>query len=157
MAIDATRSTIFSHHGDSSSATTEPRAEHFREHISTSDRDLVMMTMKLKLKKNMRSHGSKLRGELKFSLEKLRDTEVADLFEATIECKYAALNLLEENKDNLTEGTRRVLVATASEAEALGKAMMKKAPWMTNDIRDLCHRRRSLEKRRTEGSLAMQK
>ena len=55
--------------------------------------------MKLKLKQNFQSHGSRL----KFSLEKLKDPEVADLFEATIGGKFAELNLLEENIDNLTE------------------------------------------------------
>ena len=90
-----------------------------------------MMTMKLKLKQ--------------------KDQEVAGLLEATIRGKFAALNLLEENIDNITE---RALVATAS--EVLGKTMGKKKPWMTNDILDLCYRRRSPKKRRKEGPLAMQ-
>ena len=38
----------------------------------------------------------------KFNLEKLRDTQVGDLFEATIGGKVAALNLSEENIENLT-------------------------------------------------------
>ena len=46
----------------------------------TSDHDLVMVTIKLTLKQNLPSHGSRL----KFSLEKMKDPEVADLFEATI-------------------------------------------------------------------------
>ena len=45
-----------------------------------SDHDLVMMTMKLKLKQTLRSHGSKL----KFTLERLKVPKVADLFKATI-------------------------------------------------------------------------
>ena len=45
-----------------------------------SDHDLVIITMKLKLKQNLRSHGSRL----KFNLEKRKDPEVADRFEATI-------------------------------------------------------------------------
>ena len=56
-----------------------------------------MMTTKLKLKPNLRSHGSRL----KFNLEKLKDPEAADLFEATNRGKFAALNLLKENIDNL--------------------------------------------------------
>ena len=64
-----------------------------------SDHDLLMMTTKLKLKQNLRSH----RSRLKFNFEKLKDPEVADLFEATIGGKFAALNLLEENIDNRTE------------------------------------------------------
>ena len=48
-------------------------------------RDLVKMTMKLKLKQNLRSHGSRR----KFNLERLKDPEVPDLLEATIGGKFA--------------------------------------------------------------------
>ena len=62
------------------------------------DHDLVMvMTMKLKLKKNLRNRGPRL----KFNLEKLKDAQLADLLKATIGGKFAAFNLLEENMDNL--------------------------------------------------------
>ena len=66
-----------------------------------------MMTMKLKLKHNLRSHDSRL----KFNLERLKDPDVADLFEATIGGKFAALNLLEEKIDNLTQKIHGALVA----------------------------------------------
>ena len=68
--------------------------------------------------------------------------------------KFAALNLLEENIDSLTENIHGALVDTAS--EVLGKARKKNKPWMTNDILDLCDRKRSLKKGRKEGPLAMQ-
>ena len=87
-----------------------------------SDHNLVMMTMKLKLNHDLRSHGSRL----KFNLEKLKDREVADLFETTIGGKFAAINLLEEKKDNLTESIHAALVDTAS--EVLGKTKKKKTP-----------------------------
>ena len=67
---------------------------------------------------------------------------------------FAALILLEENIDNFTESIHGALVDTAS--EVLGKARKKKKPWMTNDILDLCDRRRSLKNRRQEGPLAIQ-
>ena len=58
-----------------------------------SDHVFVMVTMKLKLKKNLRNHGPRL----KFNLEKLlRDPRIADLFEATIGGIFAALYLLKE-------------------------------------------------------------
>ena len=60
-----------------------------------------MMQMKLKLKQNLQSNGSRL----EFNLEKLKDPEVADLFEVAFGGRFAALNLLEENLDNLTENT----------------------------------------------------
>ena len=69
-----------------------------------------MMTMKLKVKQTLRSHGSRL----KFNLEKLKDPEVGDLFEATIGGTFATLNLLEENIDNLTENIPGAPVDTAS-------------------------------------------
>ena len=96
----------------------------------------------------MRSHGSRP----KFNLERLKDPKVADLFKATIGGKFAALNLLEENIDNLTENIHGALVDTAS--EVLGKARKKKKPWVINDILDLSDRRRSLKKRRKYGPLA---
>ena len=69
-----------------------------------------MMTMKLKLKQNLRSHGSRL----EFNREKLKDQEVAYLFEATIGGKFAAINLPEANTDNLTENVHGALLDNAS-------------------------------------------
>ena len=83
----------------------------------------------------------------------MKDPAAADLFKTTIEGKFAVPNLLEENIDNLTESIHGALVDNAS--ELLGKARKKKKPRMTNDLLDLCERRRSLKKRRKEGSLAM--
>ena len=93
----------------------------------------------------LRSDGSRL----KFNLERLKDPEVTDLFEVMIGDKFAALNLLEENIDNLTENIHGTLVNTASEVH--DKARKKKKPWMTNVIQDLCDTRRILKKRRKEG------
>ena len=53
------------------------------------------------------------------------------------------------NSDNI----HGALVDTSS--EVFGKARTKKKPWMTNDILDLCDRRRSLKNRRYEGPLAI--
>ena len=72
--------------------------------------------MKLKLKLNLRSHGS----SLNFSLENLKAREVADLSETTITGTITALKLLEEHIDNLTEYIHGALVDTAS--EVFGKA-----------------------------------
>ena len=81
--------------------------------------------------------------------------EVTDLFETTIGGKFAALNLLAENIDNLAENIQGALVDTAS--EVLGKVRKKKnKPWMSNDILDLYDRRRNLKKGRKEGPLAIQ-
>ena len=58
-----------------------------------SDHDLVIMTMKLILKKNLRNHDP----NPQFNLEELKAPQVADLFKATIGDKFAALDLLKEN------------------------------------------------------------
>ena len=57
----------------------------FLEADINSDHDLVMMTMNLKLKKNLRNHGPRL----KFNFEKLKDPHVADLFEAANGTKWS--------------------------------------------------------------------
>ena len=72
---------------------------------------------------------AKSRPKLRFNIEKLTDPQAADLFEATIACRFAALNLLEENIDSLTENIHGELINTAS--EVFGKARRKKKPWMT--------------------------
>ena len=73
----------------------------------------------------MRNHGPRLR----VNLEKLKDPQVADLFEATIGGKFAALNLLEKNIDSLTENIHGALIDTVS--EVLDKARKKEKRWMT--------------------------
>ena len=84
MASHTTRSTIFFHHGfkssiDGTKSRTLQGADINRDHY------LVTMTVKLKLKQNLPSHGSRL----KFNLEKLKDPEVADVCETTITGKFA--------------------------------------------------------------------
>ena len=66
---------------------------------------------------------------------------------------FAALCMLEENIDNLTAKIHGALVDIRSTWQSQEEE--KKKHWMTNDILDLCYRRRSLKKRK-EGSLAMQ-
>ena len=105
------------------------------------------MTMKPKLKKILRNHGPRF----KFNLDRLKDPKVSDLFEATIGGIFAALNLLEENIDNLPEYVHGALVDTAS--EVLGKARRKKKPWITNDILDLCARRKKPQVKRKRWSI----
>ena len=63
------------------------------------DYDLVTVTMKLKLKKNLQNHGPRL----EFCLEKLRDLQVSDLFDAPIGGKFAVLNLLEKKKQIISQ------------------------------------------------------
>ena len=63
-----------------------------------SDHDLVMMTFRLRLKR-MKIQGSI---RIRFSLEKLKDPNIADIFRATIGGKFAPLLAL-ENGDTKTD------------------------------------------------------
>ena len=88
-----------------------------------------------------------------FTLQKVKDSEVTDLFATAIGDKFAALNRLQENVDNLTENIHGALVDISS--EVLGKAGKNKKPWIANSSLYLCDRR-ILKKRRKDGPLAMQ-
>ena len=114
---------------------TFPRAD------ISSDHDLVMMTVKLKQKQNLRSHDSRL----KFNPEKLKDREVADLFETTIGSTFAHLTCWKKT-DNLTENIDGALVNTASEVLGKDRKKKKKKPGMANDILDLRNRSGSLKR-----------
>ncbi|XP_063610216.1 craniofacial development protein 2-like [Penaeus indicus] len=102
-----------------------------------SDHNLLMMTMKLKLRKVRRQPNCRL----KYNLERLRDADCQEKFEIKIGCRFGALLELEENDDvqHLTSEFSKIMNETAM--EVLGKARTKKQPWMTQDILDACDRR----------------
>ena len=104
-----------------------------------SDHDMVLMTLKLKLKKDQKKNNPLIR----YDVEKLKDPGIAAEFQASIGGRFAALTLLEENIDSLTESVKEVLHETA--AEVLGKRRKKSKQWITNDILDLCDERRELK------------
>ena len=92
----------------------------------SSDHDIVVMTLRLKLKENLQSHGTRLSSS---TLKKLKYPQVADLFDATIGGKFATLVRRKHTQSH------RALIDIAS--EVLGKARKKKKPWVTSDILDL--------------------
>ena len=100
----------------------------------------VTMTLKLKLKKDQKKNNPHIR----YDVEKLKDPGIAAEFQASIGGRFAALTLLKENIDSLTESVKEVLHETA--AEVLGKRRKKSKQWITNDILDLCDERRELKK-----------
>ena len=51
-----------------------------------SDHDLVLTTVRLKLKANKKTKSPRIR----FNLEKLKDQKVAEVFQATLGAKFAA-------------------------------------------------------------------
>lgn len=103
-----------------------------------SDHDLVMTTIKLKLKAERRPKNPRIR----FDLEKLKDPEVAEIFQAQVGGKFAALNLLDSDVDTLASDFRDVLMTAAD--EVLGKQRKKIKPWVTQEVLDLCDKRRQL-------------
>ena len=114
-----------------------------------SDHDLVMMSFRLRLKK------IKMQGptRIKFDLEKLKDLQVADAFQAMIDGKFAPLTLLNADDtevDTLVNSFNKALTESAS--EILGKPRAVKRPWVTTRILDLCDERRALKKGRHETS-----
>ena len=116
-----------------------------------SDHELVLMTFKLHLKKVKKLGPTRI----KFDLERLKDPEVAEAFQAMIGGKFAALTILDAadtDIDMLIDTFNTAVTETAS--EILGKRRSVKKPWVTADVLDLCDKRRDLKKKKndTEGA-----
>ena len=107
-----------------------------------SDHDMVLMTIKLKLKKNRRPKNPRIR----YDLEKLRDPDIAEMFKANVGGKFAALTLIHDNINSLTDTIKTVLHETAT--EILGNKRKKIKPWVTDDILNLCDKRREFKKKK---------
>ena len=107
-----------------------------------SDHDLVLCTMRLKLKNKRRDK----RVRLRFDVEKLKDPKIAEMFQAQVGGKFAALSLLDNDIDTMSGNINHVLLSAAE--EVLGPHRRKNKPWVTNDILDLCDKRRESKKRK---------
>ena len=111
-----------------------------------SDHELVMMTFKLHLKRAKNQSNTRIR----FDLEKLKDPEVAEIFQAKIAGKFAALSILDSDMDMdmLTDTSNTAVTDTAN--EILSKYRAVKKPWVTTDILDLCAKRRKRQEQREQ-------
>ena len=109
-----------------------------------SDIELVMMTFKLHLKGAKKQCDTRIR----FDLEKLKDPEVAEIFQTKIGGKFAALSILDSGMvmDMLTDTFNTAVTDTAN--EILGKYRPVKKPWVTTDIFDLCAKRTKLKNKK---------
>jgi len=105
-----------------------------------SDHDLVLASFKLKLKCQRKTPSSRLR----FDIEKLKDQTVADVFQAEVGGRFAALNLIDCDIDDIAGNIADVL--TQSAEKVLGKRRKKIKPWVTVEVLDLCDKRRQLKK-----------
>ena len=110
-----------------------------------SDHELVIMTFKLHLKR-VKEQGHT---RIKFDLEKLKDPTIAEAFQAMIGGKFAALTTLcddDRDIDMIVNTFNTEVTDTAN--EILGKHRTVKKPWVTNDVLDLCDKRRELQKKK---------
>lgn len=86
---------------------------------------------------------------IKFDLDKLQDSEVAEVFKAMIGGRLAPLPILDaEEIDNGITSTLKAVI-TKTPTEILGKHRPRKKPWVTNELLDLCHKWRALKRGRT--------
>ena len=111
-----------------------------------SDHELVMMTFKLHLKRTKKQGHARIR----FDVDKLKDPHVAEVFQAMIGGKFAALSILDSDMDldMLTHTFNAAVTDTAN--EILGKHRPVKKPWVTTEILDLCDKRRELKKKKNK-------
>ena len=110
-----------------------------------------MMTFRLHVQRKKNQNSVRNR----FSLEKLKDPNIAEIFRATIGGKFAPL-LAHENQDTeidaLINSSNTAVTITAN--NILGKHRpAKKKPWVTDNILSLCTKSRELKQKKntTEG------
>ena len=93
---------------------------------------------------------------LKFDLEKLKDPNVLETFQAMIDGKFAPFNIMnneDTDMDSMVTTFNTAVTETASEIlgkEILGKHRQKKPPCVNAEILDLCDKKRELRKKRFE-------
>ena len=99
-----------------------------------SDHDLLMMTFHLRLKKTSKPKHTRL----KFDLEKLKDPNVLETFQAMIVGRFAPLTIMSnEDTDIDSVITTFNTAVTETASEILGKHRQKRKPWITAEILDL--------------------
>ncbi|PIK45030.1 hypothetical protein BSL78_18122 [Apostichopus japonicus] len=91
---------------------------------------------------------------IRFDLEKLKEPDIAQVFQAQVGGKFAALNLLDSDVDSLANNIKDVLLTTAD--SVLGKHRKKIQPMVTDDILELYDKGRELKGKRTGRGARMQ-
>ena len=111
-----------------------------------SDHDLLMMTFNLRLKGISKPNHTRL----KFDLEKMKDPNVLETFQAMIGEKFAPLNIMyneDADMDSMTTTFNTAVTETAS--EILGKHRQKKRLRTTNTfVKDLIKKKLMAKVRR---------
>ena len=98
-----------------------------------------MMTFHLRLKKISKPKHTRL----KFDLEKLKDPNMLETFQAMIDRRFAPLTIMSNNDTDINSMITTFNTAvTETASEILGKHRQKKKLWITAEILDLCDKRR---------------
>ena len=85
---------------------------------------------------------------LKFDLEKLKDPNVLETFQAMIGGRFAPLAIMNNEDTDIDSMITTFNTAVTETASAiLGKHRQKEKPWITAEILDLCDKRRELRKK----------
>ena len=87
-----------------------------------------MTSIRLKLKRNRREKSTRI----KFDIEKLKDPDVAAEFQAQIGGKFGPLLAADLDVESFNNQLNDQLTSVAE--NVLGKARVKKQPWMTNEV-----------------------
>ena len=123
------------------------RTQSFPGADTGSDHDLLMMTFRLHLKNISKPKHTRL----KFDLQKLKDPNMLESFQAMIGGRFAPLTIIsKEDADIESMMTTFNTTVTETASEILGKHHQKKKPWITAEILDLCDKRREMRKERFE-------
>ena len=88
---------------------------------------------------------------LKFDLEKQKDPNVLETFQAVVAGKFAPLTIMNnEHTDRDSMITTFNTAVTETVGEMLGKHRQKKKPWISVEILDMCDKRREPRKKKFE-------
>ena len=104
-----------------------------------------MMTFHFRLKKISKPKHTRL----KFELEKLKDPNVFETYQAKMGGKFAPLTIMSNvDADMDTMITTFIAAMTGTASEILGKHCQKEKPWVTAEFFYLCNKRKELRKNR---------
>jgi len=115
-----------------------------------SDHDLVMLTMHLRLKAT-KKQDSRI---TKCNVDKLKNADVCESFRAEIGGRFNALLAEDCDVQELTDGFTKTMREVS--VSILGVKKTKKKKWMTDEVLQLCDRRRQKKAHRHENSDALE-
>ena len=88
---------------------------------------------------------------IKFNLNKLKDPNIVEHFQAVVGGRFAPLLALDSQDmevDDITNNFNKVITETAN--DILGKHRPVKKPWVNEEVLKLCDKRRELKQRKNE-------